>query len=240
MNELTIQNSQLPTTIEDLTKFALLGPEKLKMIKAEINSLKKLKLAEDVYQQKLQEQRLLSNLMLDVYAKIGELTDAVPKLQGNRTDLTSFPHGKEVNNEKTKTEALRDLGFSNKQAHEFGVLAKNKDLIEQEKAEAAEEGRPASRTRVLDLAQQRKKREEEAQQKNGNYYAYLDFCKKVSDQFTIAIHKLDMLKIDDQHMLAWKELFLLMPQEVEGQLQEVERVIPKILKIQKFLKELKK
>ena len=236
MNSLTVQDYQLPTTPEELSKFALLGPEKLKVIKAEINALKKLNLAEEVYSQKLEEQRILSGLLLDVYAKLGELTGRLPKSPGVRTDLV--PTGNGVDAEQTKTRALSDLGFSRKQAREFETLSENKDLIEQEKAKATEEGRPASRSRVLDLAQKRKKREEEETQKSQGYSLYMDFCKKTANQFVDVLYRVSVLKVDEEHLKAWKELMAL--SNLEMLIAEVNESIPKLLRIQKFLKELRK
>ena len=51
------------------------------------------------------------------------------------------------------------MGFSKKQVQRFETLADNKDLVEQEKAKAREEGRMPTRTNVLNLAQERKKQE---------------------------------------------------------------------------------
>ncbi|MDR2025355.1 MAG: hypothetical protein LBQ71_19420 [Hungatella sp.] len=96
MNEIATYTQQLPDTIEDITRFVLIGTEKLKSLKAEINAIKKLKFAQEVYDQKLEEQRRLSELILDASVKLGEFSKQIPRQSGKRTDLTSLPQGNEV------------------------------------------------------------------------------------------------------------------------------------------------
>ena len=65
-NELTvIQNTNLPDTIGDLSKFILIGREKLNAVRAEIRAIEILKLAENVHNQKLEEASLLAEALLD-------------------------------------------------------------------------------------------------------------------------------------------------------------------------------
>lgn len=49
MNGLTFQNNRIPANIEDLSKFALVGREKLTAVRAEIRAIDKLGLAEEVW-----------------------------------------------------------------------------------------------------------------------------------------------------------------------------------------------
>lgn len=235
MNELVKTQSNLPSTLDDLSKFVLIGSEKLKVIKAEIKAITKAELATEVYYQKLEEQRILSDLILDASTRMGDLSKNLPKASGMRKDVTSLLRGNEV---KTKTEILHNLGFSRKQAHEFEILAENKDLVELEKAKASEEKRPASRVNVVELAKQRKKREEEECQKDEDFYAYLDFCGKTAKKFNDVIFDLKRLSVDDRHLTAWARL-LDSRMVLDSQIEAVEVALPKLIKIQKFLKELK-
>ena len=86
MNNLTTTNAQLPTTFEDLSKFVLIGREKLTAVRAEIRAIDKVGLAEEVRKQKLEEAQAISEAVLDAEVKIGELMAKVPKAQGKRTD----------------------------------------------------------------------------------------------------------------------------------------------------------
>ncbi len=87
MNDLIVQQSNLPDTLEDLSKFVLVGREKLTAVRAEIRAIKKVGLAKEVYQQKQEEAQMLAEAMLDAEVKIGDLLKTIPKAQGTRTDI---------------------------------------------------------------------------------------------------------------------------------------------------------
>ena len=57
MSELIKQQTQLPSTIEDLSRFVLVGREKLNAVRAEIRAIEAIGLASEVHEQKLSEQR---------------------------------------------------------------------------------------------------------------------------------------------------------------------------------------
>lgn len=159
MNDLATYQGSLPETAEDLAHFLLIAPEKAAAMRAEIRAIQKVGLAKAVYDQKLEEQRRLCDMILDASVRLGEMTKEIPTASGKRTDTE--PRDSAVPRfEKTKIEAIEDLGFSKKQVQRFETLADNKDLVEQEKAQAREEGRMPTRTNVINLAQERKKRAE--------------------------------------------------------------------------------
>ena len=137
-NELTVQNTNLPDTIDDLSKFILVGREKLTAIRAAIRAINKLQLAEDVHKQKQEEAAMLAEALLDAEVRLGELIKKLPKKQGNRTDLQ--PPDTDVGRLKTKTEIVENLGFSEKQAERFETLAENQDIVEFVKAAKEELG----------------------------------------------------------------------------------------------------
>ena len=87
MNNLIIQQSNLPDTIEELSKFVLVGREKLTAVRAEIRAINKLQLAEDVREQKKEEAQMLAEALLDAEVRIGDLLKTIPKAQGIRTDI---------------------------------------------------------------------------------------------------------------------------------------------------------
>ena len=165
MNDLEVcRNAGPPATIEDLTKFLLIAPEKVSALRAEIRAIKKAGLAAEVYEQKIQEQRLLAEMILDASVLIGDMAKELRKASGGDRRSENFKSNSAVTFERSQTtppskkEAIQDLGFSKQQMHNFETLAANKDLVEQEKAQAREEGRIPTRTRVIDLAQKRKER----------------------------------------------------------------------------------
>ena len=156
MNSLTTYQGGLPETAEDLAHFLLIAPEKAAAMRAEIRAIQKVGLAKAVYDQKLEEQRRLCDMILDASVRLGEMTKEIPKSSGGRPSETTDTA---VASFKPKSKAVRDLGFTPKQVERFETLADNKDLVEQEKAQAREEGRMPTRTNVLNLAQERKKQE---------------------------------------------------------------------------------
>lgn len=155
MNELATYQGGLPDTAEDLAHFLLIAPEKATALRAEIRAIDKACFAKAVYDQKLEEQRRLCDMILDASVRLGEITKAMAKAPaGRKPELPDNAVG--YYSEKAKTERITELGFSPKQVERFETLAANKDLVEQEKATAREENRMPTRTNVLSLAKARR------------------------------------------------------------------------------------
>ena len=145
MNNLVVQQNNLPDTLEDLSKFVLVGREKLTAVRAEIRAIDKVQLAEEVRAQKKEEAQMLAEALLDAEVRIGDLLKQIPKARGRRTDITSSQQCEKVDNvftqnceklKETKQEVITRLGFNKDQANRFETLSSNKDLVEQVKAEA--------------------------------------------------------------------------------------------------------
>lgn len=83
----------LPATLEDLSKFVLVGREKLIAVKAEIRAIDKVGLAKAVREQKLQEGQALSEALLDAEVRIGQLMREIPARPGYRRDLQPTDSG---------------------------------------------------------------------------------------------------------------------------------------------------
>lgn len=141
MNDLTTRVNQLPDTIEDLSKFVLVGREKLNAVRAEIRAIQAVGLAKEVHEQKLAEAQDIADAVLDAEVKIGELTSRMEKAQGARTELG--------NNADTKSKKLEDIGLDKQQASRFERLAKHPETVEKAKADARAEGRIVTRQDVL-------------------------------------------------------------------------------------------
>lgn len=158
MNDLDVcQKAGPPATVEELTQFLLIAPERVTSMRAEIRAIKKAGLAAEVYLQKVREQQQLCELILDASVRMGEIAKSIPQVNSNQ-HIAKVQSDTAVHLQKTKSETVRSLGFSPKQIQRFETLADNKDLVEQEKAQAREEGRMPTRTNVINLAQERKKR----------------------------------------------------------------------------------
>ena len=147
MNELTTTTKQLPGTLPELSKFALVGREKLKAVKAEISAIKKVGLAKDVLQQKKEEAQEIAEMVTLSEVQIGKILKAIPKSQGARTDTyTSSLHDEEV---KTKTAVIGELGFNRNQVSEFQRMADNEQAVRKAMAKARENDDIISRSAVL-------------------------------------------------------------------------------------------
>lgn len=237
MNELVVHTSNLPDTLKDLSKFVLVGREKLTSVRAEIRAIDKLNLAEEVRNQKKEEAQMLSEALLDAEVRLGDLLRAIPKADKGNQYTGKMVSDTAVHNQLPKHEVIKNLGFNEKQVQRFETLANNKDLVEQAKAEARENDDLPTRSRVLDLARQRKLKEQVQAEKDTNSNEYIDSCKKIAVQFSNTLSQVQSLDIDDSSLKAWSEL--LDTTMIESERQKADEALAKIIKIQKFLKGVK-
>lgn len=143
MGEIIQRREDLPTTLDDLSRFVLVGREKLTAVRAEIRAIDKVGVATKVREQKLQEAQAISEAVLDAEVRIGELMAKVPKAKNQYAINTG------VNS--TKTEVIEQAGFTPMQISRFEALAAHPEIVEQAKAEAREKEEVVSRTQVLNL-----------------------------------------------------------------------------------------
>jgi len=146
MNEVTTyQSQQLPDTLGDLSKFVLIGREKLKAVRAEIRAIEKVGLAKEVHEQKLHEAQEIAEAVLDAEIRIGELTEKIPKAINQYKSATD--NG--VDGKKTKSATLSEIGINEKQKERFEKLARHPEIVEEAKREARAKGEVISRSQVL-------------------------------------------------------------------------------------------
>jgi N6-adenosine-specific RNA methylase IME4 len=145
---LTKQVRNLPVNLEDLSKFVLVGREKLNSVRAEIRAIDKLEMAGEVREQKKEEATMLAGALLDAEVKIGELTSAIPKASGGDRKSDSFKSSTTTTFD-TKQEAITKMGFDKHQISRFQQMAQNQDIVEQVKAEAKDNEDLPTRTEVL-------------------------------------------------------------------------------------------
>lgn len=143
MNDIVNRTENLPATLPELSKFVLVGREKLNAVRAEIRAINKVGLAQEVHEQKLREAQDIADAVLDAEVRIGELTARMQKAQGF---ASSICNSGETN---TKEEQLAEIGLTRQQANRFETLAAHPEFVEQAKAEAREEGRIITRESVL-------------------------------------------------------------------------------------------
>lgn len=160
MTEIIKQAQSLPSNIEDLSKFALIGREKLVAVRAEIRAIDKVGLAQEVRKQKLKEAQDIAEAVLDAEVRIGELMAKVPKASGgqpfheNSTNNTAV-----MSRQQTKADVIRDAGFTPMQVSRFETLAAHPEIVAQAKAEARENDDIVSRSLVLEKVKAQKREE---------------------------------------------------------------------------------
>ena len=158
MNDLAVKHEyELPANIEDLSKFVLIGREKLVAVRAEIRAIDKVGLAQEVRKQKLEEAQYISEAVLDAEVKIGELMRALPKAKGGQPYHKNFTTDSGV---ASKKDRIADAGFTPKQAERFQQLASNPELVERAKAEARANDDIVSRSLVLNMIKEEKRKAE--------------------------------------------------------------------------------
>ena len=167
MNDIILQEKQLPDNITDLSKFALVGREKLAAVKAEINAIKKIGLANDVLEQKRREAQEIAELVTLSEVRVGEMLREIPKASGGDRKSDNF---KNVNNvdfepqtiepkQPTKTEVIKSAGIAPKTAERFQQMAAHKDIVVKVIQEAREKNDIVSRSTVLNKIKLEEKKE---------------------------------------------------------------------------------
>lgn len=231
MNELAARTQQLPDTLEDLSKFVLVGREKLVSVRAEIRAIDKIHLAEEVRNQKREEAQMLSEAVLDAEVRLGDLLKKIPKDSSFRGNQHSEPNRQCCPPSKPKKEVIKDLGLSEKQAQRFETLADNKDLVEQVKQEARENDDLPTRTRVIDLAQQRKK-------KSKDLCDHLEDCKQLAQAYNKAVFSFLRIKADEDELRMLGEVIKGIPDGLiaESFLNEIDDTMNKLTRIRNYLK----
>ena len=155
MNEIVTNATNLPANLEDLSRFVLVGREKLTAVRAEIRAIQKVGLAREVAEQKRQEAQQLAEAVIDAEVRIGELMRQIPKASGrNQYTEDCLPT-------KTKQQALEDNGFSRDIGNQFEQMSKHPEAVAAAKAEAREADDIVTRSAVLDKIKAEKKRLEE-------------------------------------------------------------------------------
>jgi hypothetical protein len=216
MNNLTTYQSNLLDNIQDLSKFVLVGREKLVSVRAEIRAIDKLHLAEEVRIQKREEAQMLSEALLDAEVRIGELLKQIPKADKGNQYTGKMVTDTDVHNQwqkdtavqslkncdvdnlgfkKPKLEVVQELGFSEKQKQRFESLAANKDIVEQVKAEARENEDIPTRSRVLQLVKEKHKSQKVKPSPDFTYHA----VRAIHD----AIGSVSTVQVDAQRLTLW-------------------------------------
>lgn len=148
MEEITLHSAQLPDNLPELSRFALIGREKLNAVRAEIRAIEKVGLAQEVHQQKLQEAQEIAEAVLDAEVQIGKLTAEMPKATNGGANQYGAKSATVRNEQKSKSEALKEAGIKQDTAERFERLAKHPEAVAEAKAIARERGEVVTRSSV--------------------------------------------------------------------------------------------
>ena len=159
MNDLTVIQNNLPNSIEDLSKFVLIGRDKLQAVKAEISAIQKLGLAKEVYEQKKSEAQEIAETVTLAEMRTGELLKQIPKASGGDRKTEKIKSCTDATFEKTKEQVIKELGFEKTQAHRMEQLAENPEIVKQAIQEARNNDDIVSRAFVLGKIKQEKRKE---------------------------------------------------------------------------------
>ena len=151
---ITFAHTEMPATIDDLSKFVLIGRDKLQAVRAEISAIKKVGLASEVLEQKRAEAQEIAELVTLSEMRMGEMLSEIPKAQGQRNDLQP------LRTDAKKSDVLAEIGITKDTANRFEQMAAHPDIVEQAIAEARENDDIVSRASVLRKIKESKKQEQ--------------------------------------------------------------------------------
>lgn len=152
MNELTRSERQLPDNLPELSKFVLIGRERLEAVKASIRAIDKVGLAKEVHEQKLAEAQELAEAVTDAEVRMGQLLKAIPKATKGTGANQYKPKAENMMRHdfsKSKSESIKEVGIGKQQAEHFQQMASHPEAVERAKQEARDNGQVLSRSAVL-------------------------------------------------------------------------------------------
>lgn len=148
MQEIRTTAKNLPQTIEEKTAFVLFGSDALNAYRKKLKAVQtKFGISSEQYKQiQLEAQETAENLLL-FSADIGKEMQKIKTAEGTRTDLQ--PHDGDDKELTTKTQAIHDMGFTDRQARDFQTLAKHPESVQRAIEDARAEDRIVTRQDVL-------------------------------------------------------------------------------------------
>ena len=163
-NEIVLSRAELPANLEDISKFALIGRDKLQAVRAEIAAIKKVGLASEVLEQKRAEAQEIAELVTLSEMRMGEMLKEIPKATNNNPGgANQYGRGQKCTDApltKTKAETIADIGISRDTAKRYQQMAEHPELVKQAIAEAREHDDIVSRAAVLKKIKAAKKAEQ--------------------------------------------------------------------------------
>lgn len=148
MNDVIMTAGQLPESLPDLARFALVGRDKLAAVRAEISAIKKVGLAKDVLEQKKAEAQEIAELVTLSEVKIGAMLREIPKATTNHKGAV-LENRTGADFLKPKRQVIAEIGIKPDTAERFQKMAEHEDIVREAIAEAREHDDIVSRAAVL-------------------------------------------------------------------------------------------
>ena len=150
MNEI-IESGQtmLPETLEDLTQFVLVGKAKLQAYMLKLQTVNRLSVAQEIRDQTLKEAQEVSNAVIAAEQRIGELLLAIPKQSGGDRKSDGFKNRDGSNFEKSKSETIKEMGYSKDEASDYQQMAKHPEVVQKVIDDALEKGEIVTKASVM-------------------------------------------------------------------------------------------
>ncbi len=114
-----------------------------------LHSTREAFLAVEVHEQKLEEAQEIAEAVLDAEVQIGKLTAKIEKATNGGANQFQAKSTAVSNEQKTKSEALQEIGIPQRTVERFEQLAKHSEYVKEAKAEARENGRIVTRQDVF-------------------------------------------------------------------------------------------
>lgn len=148
MNELTTTTQQLPDTLEDLTQYVLVNKAKLQAYMLKLKTVEKLDVAQAIKDQTLKDSQEIASALLAAEQRIGELLLAIPKASGGDRKSEGFKNRDMSNFEKSKSETIKDMGYSKDEVSDYQQMAKNPEVVQKVIDDAIANGEVPTKSEV--------------------------------------------------------------------------------------------
>lgn len=135
---ITTTKEYLPTTIEELNTFILIGKQKLIAHKAKIRAIEQTRMAIAAQEAALADTQDMADILLDAEVRMGEILD-------NQTSRGGSMDG------KRGSERTLPLDITHKQSHQAQTLSRNQEIVEQAKVNAREKGEIITASKVYQI-----------------------------------------------------------------------------------------
>jgi len=185
MGELTTRTTQLPDTIEDLSQFVLVSRAKLNAYMIKLKAINRLSDAQNVREQTFQEAQDVANALIAAEQRIGEILLSIPKASGGDRKSDDFKNRDTSNFEKSKSETIKEQGYTKDQASDYQRMAQNPAVVNMVIEQAERDGRIVSHAQVMkeikalnDKIAEQERRVTQLGSDNRNLVRQLDEAKK--------------------------------------------------------------